>query len=101
MALKSAVAIAAGDQTVMSEHLGDLENPAAYRNFVETGDRLRRILRVEPEVCACDLHPQYHSSGFAQRLGICFCPPNTCPIRSLIPASFFSEVFERSHISGL
>jgi hydrogenase maturation protein HypF len=55
---------------VLSEHLGELANPAAYRNFVAAVDRLKTILNVDPEAVVCDLHPMYRSTRFARTLGL-------------------------------
>ena len=67
--LKSSICILKENEAVLSEHLGDLDNPRSYRNFIDAGQRLRHLLRVEPTLYACDLHPAYHSSRFARDLG--------------------------------
>jgi hydrogenase maturation protein HypF len=66
--LKGALCVVRGGQAVLGEHLGDLEHPAAYRNFVAASERLCALLRVEPEVIVCDQHPGYHSSAHARAL---------------------------------
>ena len=68
--LKSTVCVLSGSEAVLSEHLGELMNPAAYRNFVGTGTRLQELLDVRPEIVACDLHPAYVSSRYARSLGL-------------------------------
>ena len=68
--LKSTVCILAGREAVVSEHLGELGNPAAYRNFVGTAQRFQELLDVRPEVVACDMHPEYVSSRYARSLGL-------------------------------
>jgi hydrogenase maturation protein HypF len=67
--LKSTICLLNERSAVLSEHIGDLENPRAYRRFLGAGQRLRELLRVEPQRYACDLHPHYHSSKFARSLG--------------------------------
>lgn len=64
--LKSTICLLKERSAVLSEHIGDLENPRAYRKFLEAGRRLRELLRVDPQRYACDLHPLYHSSKFAR-----------------------------------
>lgn len=66
--MKSAVCFLHGAQAVLSEHLGELGNPAAYRNFIEAADRLRELLQVDPQIVACDLHPGYASTRHARAL---------------------------------
>ena len=65
--LKSSVCILAGHTAVLSEHLGELDNPAAYRNFVATVEQFQQFLDVTPKVIACDLHPEYAATRFARR----------------------------------
>ncbi|MBM4118068.1 carbamoyltransferase HypF [bacterium] len=66
--LKSAVCFLAGDQALLSEHLGELENPAAYRNFLAATERLGALLGATPALLACDLHPDYGASRHARSL---------------------------------
>ncbi len=66
--LKSAICFLAGDQALLSEHLGDLDNPAAFRNFLGTIARLGELVGVEPALIACDLHPDYAASRHARSL---------------------------------
>jgi hydrogenase maturation protein HypF len=73
--LKSTLCIASGQQAVLSEHFGDLANPDAYRSYLGGIPRLAGLLRVAPVIVAHDLHPDYHSTRYAQwearqRLGI-------------------------------
>ena len=68
--LKSTMCVLDGSRAVLSEHLGDLEDPRSYRNFLAAAERLKDLLRVEPELHACDLHPGYHSSRYARDLGV-------------------------------
>lgn len=46
----------------------DLKNVATLRSLEETVRHLERILRIEPELVAYDLHPDFLSTAFA--LGI-------------------------------
>jgi hydrogenase maturation protein HypF len=68
--LKSAVCLVKGREAVLSEHLGELSNPVAYRNFVETIEQFKRLLDVEPKVVAHDLHPEYASTRYARGLNV-------------------------------
>jgi hydrogenase maturation protein HypF len=64
--LKSTVCLTKGDQAFLSQHIGDLENLATYEFFGKAIDHLRRILAVTPQLVACDLHPDYLSTRFAE-----------------------------------
>jgi len=68
--LKSTVCLLAGRQAVVSEHLGELSNAEAYRHFVDTIEQFKRLLRVEPQVVACDMHPDYAATRYARQLGL-------------------------------
>jgi hydrogenase maturation protein HypF len=63
--LKNTVCIAKGDKAFISQHIGDLENLATYEFFQKTVAHMLRILDVRPEVIACDLHPDYLSTRWA------------------------------------
>ena len=68
--MKSTVCVLDGTRAVLSEHLGELSNPAAYRNFVATVDRFKELLAVDPRVVAYDMHPRYQSTVYARSLGM-------------------------------
>ena len=68
--LKATVCLLAGGEAIVSEHLGDLSHPQAYRHFVEAIDRLKELCAFEPDAVACDLHPRYLSTTYAERLGL-------------------------------
>ena len=65
--LKSTFCVATGDRAVLSSHLGDLANYDVYSEYEATIERLCALLRIEPEVVAHDMHPQYWSWAFAER----------------------------------
>jgi hydrogenase maturation protein HypF len=65
--LKSTVAIGSGDQAVISQHLGDLDNPLSMDNFEKTIEHLTLLLGCSPKIFAHDLHEDYLSSRWAKR----------------------------------
>ena len=67
--LKSTVCLYHNGEATLSEHLGDLTNPDAYRNFISAIDRLKELYEFTPDIVAYDLHPQYLSTSYARRLG--------------------------------
>jgi hydrogenase maturation protein HypF len=68
--LKSTVALLSGGEAVMSEHLGDLTQAEAFRHYVGAVERLEQLCAIEPEVVACDMHPRYLATTYAEKLGL-------------------------------
>jgi hydrogenase maturation protein HypF len=65
--LKNAVAISKGNLIFVSQHIGDLETPAALTAFEHVAEDFRRIYEIEPAVVAMDAHPDYLSTQYARR----------------------------------
>jgi len=63
--LKNTVCLTKGDRAFLSQHIGDLENLAAYGFFRSTIGHMERILDIHPEIIAYDLHPDYLSTRYA------------------------------------
>ncbi len=51
-----------------SQHLGDLKNKENFTAYQEAIQRLSKVLQFEPEAIACDLHPDYLSTHYAEQL---------------------------------
>ncbi len=68
--LKSAVCCASGSRAVLSQHIGDLQNSFTLDSFTHTVTHLSDIMAIKPELIACDLHPDYLSSRFAEDSGL-------------------------------
>jgi hydrogenase maturation protein HypF len=64
--LKGAVCLTRGDKAFLSQHIGDLQNASTLRSMEETVDHLERILKIEPEIVAFDMHPDYLSTVYAR-----------------------------------
>ena len=69
--LKNAVAITAGPQVFISQHIGDLETEGAFQAFQDAINSLRQLYGAKPERYLCDLHPQYLSTQYAEQHGLC------------------------------
>ncbi len=63
--LKNTICLIKGRHAFLSQHIGDLENLEAYRFFEEAVRHLKRILEVEPQLVAYDLHPDYFATRWA------------------------------------
>jgi hydrogenase maturation protein HypF len=66
--LKNTVCLTRGKQAFVSQHIGDLENRATDDFFRLTVEHLKRILDIDPQIVACDLHPDYMSTRYARKL---------------------------------
>ena len=53
---------------VLSQHIGDLESPLSLSVFRRAIDDLLEFFAVEPQAVACDLHPDYASTRYAEEL---------------------------------
>jgi hydrogenase maturation protein HypF len=65
---KNTFCIGKGRQALMSQHIGDLKNPAAYGFFRDTIERFNKLFRFRPAMVACDLHPDYLTTLYAEKL---------------------------------
>lgn len=68
--LKSAICLTSRDLAFLSQHIGDLQNDATYDSFRHTIRHLSEILEIKPKAIACDLHPDYLSTRFAEESGL-------------------------------
>ena len=66
--LKNTICVTKQDKAFLSQHIGDLENLPTYEFFELTIAHLKRILDIEPEIIACDMHPDYLSTRYALEL---------------------------------
>ncbi len=63
--LKNTICLTQGKHAFLSQHIGDLENVEALQFFHEAVEHLERILEIQPEIIAYDLHPDYLSTKWA------------------------------------
>jgi hydrogenase maturation protein HypF len=63
--LKNTICVVRGAEAFLSQHVGDLENLESYGFFQEAVEHLQRILEVQPNVIAYDLHPDYFSTKWS------------------------------------
>lgn len=63
--LKNTIAISAGDQVFLSQHIGDLETAEAYQAFEGVIGSFERLYEAQPMLVAYDAHPDYLSTQYA------------------------------------
>jgi hydrogenase maturation protein HypF len=68
--LKNAIAISTNQQVFVSQHIGDLETLPAVKAFERAIADFQQLYQLKPEAIACDLHPDYFSTQFAQKSGL-------------------------------
>jgi len=52
----------------VSQHIGDMENMETLEHFDNTISLYKRLFHIEPEIVACDVHPDYLATNYAQEL---------------------------------
>jgi hydrogenase maturation protein HypF len=50
----------------VSHYIGDLENQETLSSFEQAIRHYERVFRIQPEALACDLHPDYLATRYAQ-----------------------------------
>ena len=68
--LKATVTVTRGREAFVSQHIGDLDDAESIRFFEETIRHLTSILDITPEVAACDLHPDFFSTRYAEETNL-------------------------------
>jgi len=63
--LKNTISFAKGRYVFLSQYLGDLKNVETLNTFQESINNLGKIFKVNPQIIACDLHPDYLSTKYA------------------------------------
>lgn len=66
--LANSFCIGKGEQALMSQYLGDLKNLETLEFYEETYKRFEKLFQFKPQLIAADLHSNYLSSQFAQKL---------------------------------
>ena len=66
--LKNTFCLTRDDNAFLSQHIGDLENLETLEHFESSIALYERLFRLEPEVVAFDLHPEYLASKYALSL---------------------------------
>ena len=67
--LKNTFCLAREDFAFLSQHIGDMENLETLEHFERSIELYQHLFRVEPEVVAYDLHPDYLSTRYATDSG--------------------------------
>ncbi|MCX5905678.1 MAG: carbamoyltransferase HypF, partial [Deltaproteobacteria bacterium] len=66
--LKNTFCLTRDHYAFLSQHIGDLENLETLTHFQCTVELYKKLFRIEPEVIAYDLHPEYLATKYALEL---------------------------------
>lgn len=66
--LKGSFCMLNGQDAVLSQHIGDLENAKTFADYKRMLKHYLELYRFEPEVIAVDCHPQYLSTVYGEQL---------------------------------
>jgi len=64
--LKNTFCVTRDEYAFLSQHVGDMENLETLEHFETTVELYKRLFRVEPEVIAYDMHPEYLATKYAK-----------------------------------
>jgi hydrogenase maturation protein HypF len=64
--LKNTFCLARDGLAFLGPHIGDLDNDATLDAFEESIARFERLFRISPRLVACDRHPDYLSTRYAE-----------------------------------
>jgi len=66
---KNTFCLTKDEHAFISQHIGDMENEETLEHFENTIELYKKLFRLEPEVIAYDMHPEYLSTKYAQQVG--------------------------------
>lgn len=64
--LKCTFCLAQDEHAFLSQHIGDMQNLETLQAFERAVAQMQAIFRIAPETIACDLHPGYLSTRWAE-----------------------------------
>ncbi len=67
--LKNTFCLTKDEHAFLSQHIGDMENEETLEHFESTIELYKKLFRVEPEIIAYDMHPDYLATKYALETG--------------------------------
>jgi hydrogenase maturation protein HypF len=64
--IKNTFCLTRDEYAFFSQHIGDMENLETLEHYQRTIELYKHLFRVEPEIIAYDLHPDYLSTQYAR-----------------------------------
>jgi len=66
---KNTFCLTRDEHAFLSQHIGDMENEETLEHFENTIKLYKKLFRIEPEIIAYDMHPDYLSTKYALETG--------------------------------
>jgi hydrogenase maturation protein HypF len=66
---KNTFCLTRDEHAFLSQHIGDMENEETLEHFENTIELYKKLFRVDPEIIAYDLHPDYLATRYALEAG--------------------------------
>ncbi len=63
--LKNTFCLTKDEHAFLSQHIGDVENEETLGHFENTIELYKKLFRIEPEIVAYDMHPEYLPTKYA------------------------------------
>ena len=67
--LKNTFCLTKDEHAFLSQHIGDMENEETLDHFENTIGLYKKLFRLEPEIIAYDMHPEYLATKYALEAG--------------------------------
>lgn len=71
--MKSAICLIKNGQALLSHHLGELDETLTYEAFLQADSDYAALFDHQPELVACDLHPDFRATRHALSKGLPAC----------------------------
>lgn len=68
--LKDTISVYKNGYVVTSQFLGDLDEYENFQYFEQTIEHLVRLFQLKPKAVVTDLHPDFHSTRYAEQMGL-------------------------------
>lgn len=68
--MKNAFCLVSGNQAFFSQHLGEINSLESMENYMLTLKNLQKLVNIEPQIIAHDLHPNYQVSELVKQLPV-------------------------------
>ncbi len=65
---KNTFCMARDSHAFLSPHIGELSSEQTFMHFEKSIELYRTLFRIDPEIVACDMHPDYPSTKFAKSI---------------------------------
>ncbi len=99
--LKNTFCLTRNRYAFLSHHIGDMENAETYASFEQGIGHLSGLFRIQPEVLACDMHPGYFTTRWAQKSPFGFAPVMVQHHHAHIAACMADNELENRKVIGL